>query len=228
MLIKQIAHNPNFMERTINSFGLIKKIKKQHVKEKTMKIKPSGLYHIVTISVCIFFFSQLQAHMIRLQEVDVTDFNADGQTDFADFIVFATAFGTQQVKFDLNKNGNVDFPDFLIFVVAFGKTGATISNNNSPNNDAPFTAQAFQHFDHKLNVRWDDNFVYIESDAVPDHQLMVGITAWNQQVVLPQPYQGDNAWQIPLNPKLSDTKIYANETLFRGAIGLAINGVPIF
>ncbi len=36
--------------------------------------------------------------------------------------------------------------------------------------------------------------------AFPIIPLMVGITAWQQQVPLPQKYFGENAWRIPLHP----------------------------
>jgi hypothetical protein len=63
---------------------------------------------------------------------------------------------------------------------------------------------------------------------MPDHRLMVGITAWNQQVPLPQPYTGSNAWRLPLKPRIAAKPVSASETLFRGSIAVAINGVPIF
>ncbi len=68
----------------------------------------------------------------------------------------------------------------------------------------------------------------VESNGMPEHQMMVGITSWQQQVPLPQPYAGTNAWHIPLKGALADTPISAKTALFRGAIALAINGVPIF
>ena len=46
--------------------------------------------------------------------------------------------------------------------------------------------------------------------------------------VPPQDYTGDNSWQIPLKPELSDSPIDTSVNLFRGAIAIAINGVPIF
>ncbi|MGJ8678574.1 MAG: YHYH protein [Akkermansiaceae bacterium] len=58
--------------------------------------------------------------------------------------------------------------------------------------------------------------------------MMTGITAWNQQVPLPQNYVADNAWKLPLYPKKSDNPISAKTSLFKGAIAVAINGVPIF
>ncbi len=86
----------------------------------------------------------------------------------------------------------------------------------------------FAAFKDKLQLRADDRFLYVGSDAFPDHPMMVGITAWQQQVPLPQPYTGKNAWRIPLTPKLADKPISAKTALLRGAIGLAVNGVPVF
>ena len=68
----------------------------------------------------------------------------------------------------------------------------------------------------------------IESTGLPEHQMMVGITNWQQQVPLPQAYSGANAWRIPLRGLLADNPISTKTALFRGAIALAVNGVPIF
>ena len=48
------------------------------------------------------------------------DFNNDGAVNFADFIAFAGAFGTESPIYDLDESGLVDFQDFLIFAVNFG------------------------------------------------------------------------------------------------------------
>jgi Raf kinase inhibitor-like YbhB/YbcL family protein len=68
----------------------------------------------------------------------------------------------------------------------------------------------------------------VESNGVPDHEMMVGITAWQQQVPLPQKYNGENAWRIPLNPVPAKEPMSAKNNFFRGAIAIAVNGVPIF
>ena len=68
----------------------------------------------------------------------------------------------------------------------------------------------------------------VESDGMPDHRMMVGITAWQQQVPLPQPYVGDNAWRIPRFPVPAAQSLSAKDHFFRGAIAMAVNGVPIF
>lgn len=81
-------------------------------------------------------------------------------------------------------------------------------------------------------MRADAHFLWIESDGLPHEPLaytpMVGITAWQQQVPLPQAYTGANAWRIPLKPELAQTPIDGRTSLRRGAIALAANGVPIF
>ena len=50
------------------------------------------------------------------------DFNGDGAVDFADFILFARAYGTADMRFDLDGNGTVGFGDFIAFVNAFEQT----------------------------------------------------------------------------------------------------------
>lgn len=106
--------------------------------------------------------------------------------------------------------------------------------------ETPSQAAPFKPFAPFVTTRWDDRWLYVESDGLPhqpgskpgtyvfSHALMVGITAWQQQVPLPQSYTGRNAWQIPLKPELADKPVSAKEQLFRGAIALAANGVPIF
>ncbi len=80
-----------------------------------------------------------------------------------------------------------------------------------------------------VNTFWDDDYFYVESNGIAHHEMMTGITAWQQQVPIPQCYVGANAWPIPLNPALADTVIPVDSIHFtRGAIAVAVNGVPIF
>lgn len=93
--------------------------------------------------------------------------------------------------------------------------------------NAPRTAKAFLPFP-KLDLRADDTFLYVGSNGLPDHPMMVGITAWQQQVPLPQNYFEDNAWRIPLKPVPAKEPAMIKGRFLRGAIALAVNGVPIF
>lgn len=86
----------------------------------------------------------------------------------------------------------------------------------------------FDSFAETVSTHNDDRYLYVESEGIPDHPMMIGIQSWQQQVPLPQFYFGENAWRVPLNPALADEPLSARTSLYRGAIALAINGVPIF
>lgn len=87
---------------------------------------------------------------------------------------------------------------------------------------APFAARG------EIQTRADGRHFFIESNGIPAHPLMVGITAWQQQVPLPQPYVGDNAWRIPLRPVPAAIPRTTKNAFLRGAIAVAVNGIPIF
>ena len=97
---------------------------------------------------------------------------------------------------------------------------------------APAQAEPFARFEPFVHTRWDDEWLYVESDGLPHapgtHPLMVGIRSWQQQVPLPQAYRGDNAWRIPMRPVPAVEPLSARTLFRRGAIALAANGVPIF
>ena len=95
-----------------------------------------------------------------------------------------------------------------------------------------FIDAAFVPFKPNVNTNWDTTYFYVESKGIPTtHNMMVGISnrGWQQQVPIPQCYTGSNAWPIPLNPVLATNPIPVDSIHFiRGAIALAVNGVPIF
>lgn len=79
-----------------------------------------------------------------------------------------------------------------------------------------------------VTTRCDERWFYVEANGIPDHPLMIGIRAWQQQVPLPQSYTGDNAWRIPLHPVPAAEPVTTKDRFLRGAIALAVNGIPIF
>ena len=93
---------------------------------------------------------------------------------------------------------------------------------------AAFLSGAFLPFAARVKTHADGASFFVESDGMPAHRMMVGITAWQQQVPLPQAYVGANAWQFPLQPEAATNPVSAKTHFFRGAIALAVNGVPIF
>lgn len=90
------------------------------------------------------------------------------------------------------------------------------------------TELGFEAFADSVKIHQDDQYLWVESNGLPDHPMMVGIKSWQQQVPTPQSYSRNNAWQLPLQPVLAEHPISAKTALYRGAIALAVNGVPIF
>lgn len=94
--------------------------------------------------------------------------------------------------------------------------------------ERPAQAAAFDAFAPGVAVRWDPRYLYVESHGLPAHPMMIGITAWQQHVPLPQAYTGANAWQIPLRPVPATNPLSIKGRFLRGAIAVAANGIPIF
>lgn len=95
----------------------------------------------------------------------------------------------------------------------------------------PPTADSLAGFDmfaDTVKVTRGGSWWLVESNGLPAHNMMVGIRSWQQQVPTPQPYSGSNAWKIPAAPVIAATPVSARTALYRGAIALAVNGVPIF
>lgn len=86
----------------------------------------------------------------------------------------------------------------------------------------------FATFAPQVKTRRNAQYLYVESEGLPAHPMMIGITAWQQQVPLPQAYTGANAWQIPLNPEPATSPVSIRGRFLRGAIAIAANGIPIF
>ncbi len=118
-------------------------------------------------------------------------------------------------------------PGILLVQAAANSQRAQIGGRSMRTN-RPVQAAAFEAFAPKVGVRWDEKFLFVEGSGLPSHNMMVGITAWQQQVPLPQSYTGDNAWRIPLAPVPAKEVISIKNRFLRGAIAIAANGIPIF
>jgi len=97
-----------------------------------------------------------------------------------------------------------------------------------PKTTTSFIDSAFSAFKPALSTNWDANYFYIASTGIPSHNMMVGITNWQQQVPIPQPYSGTNSWSIPLQPVYATTPLSTKTNLMKGAVAVAVNGIPIF
>ena len=71
----------------------------------------------------------------------------------------------------------------------------------------------------RVTVTCTDELVTLSSDTYPDHTLMTGITATNEQIPVP----GTWAPSMPLVPRGINGR-YSNDA----AVGIAVNGVPIY
>lgn len=86
---------------------------------------------------------------------------------------------------------------------------------------------AVKNFSSTVSIMCDSNWMYVSSLEIPNDEMMVGITGWNQQVPLPFVMSDvlSTMWKIPLKPIYSKT---TTATTGVGATALMINGVPVF
>lgn len=121
---------------------------------------------------------------------------------------------------------------FIIFIYAC-KTTETVTPTNPTTTtvtktDPAFVEMVFSTFKTIVKTRFDDTYFYVESEGIPLHNMMLGITNWQQQVPIPQGYTGTNAWSIPLKPELATTPLSLKTNFMSGAVAIAPNGIPIF
>ena len=107
------------------------------------------------------------------------------------------------------------------------KTKQAIAHLPVPANDIDFMTSVFGSFDN-VSTHHDDKYLYVESTGIPSHEMMTGITSWQQQVPIDQDYTNENSWVIPLQPELADEPLMAKDNFMKGAIAIAANGIPIF
>jgi hypothetical protein len=115
------------------------------------------------------------------------------------------------------------------------KTESTISpsnpstsTNTSTKTSISFLDSAFAPYKKTISTNYDETYYYVNSNGMPEHNMMVGITSWQQQVPIPQPYSGSNHWSIPLKPVYETTPLSTKTNFMKGAVALAVNGIPIF
>lgn len=86
---------------------------------------------------------------------------------------------------------------------------------------------AVKYFGSTVSIMCDTKWMYVSSLEVPNDEMMVGITGWNQQVPLPFIMSDvlSTIWKIPLKPVYSKT---TSPTTGVSATGLMVNGVPLF
>ena len=120
----------------------------------------------------------------------------------------------------------------VLFPIACKKdstSNTTVTPSTITKNDPTVMAAAFVPYKSLVTTRYDATYFYIDSPlGFPAHNMMVGITNWQQQVPIPQPYTGSNAWSIPLTSEVATTALSAKTNFMKGAMAIAVNGIPIF
>lgn len=138
-------------------------------------------------------------------------------------LLFYAGLPSNLVRKDVLTIGGVSV--VLLFLMGF----TTLKHRKMITTDPVSMDKAFAPWKNSIRTRWDANYFYVESNGIAEHEMMVGITAWQQQVPLPQCYTGTNSWMIPLNPVLATTPVPVSPQHFiRGAVAVAVNGIPIF
>ena len=112
----------------------------------------------------------------------------------------------------------------LVAAAGIGAPAAQPAGKGKPSTCAEHR-QAFKRFSAEVTTRCSGGLLYVSSNGLPDHEVMVGITRWIWQVPLPQPYVGENSLRIPLRPRVARQ---ITESTGKGAVGVAVNGIPIF
>lgn len=103
------------------------------------------------------------------------------------------------------------------------------SYSESPNaNDVNVMSAAFAPYAPHVSTSSNGTTFYVEADAIPNHDMMTGITAWIDQFPVYQKMSGNNSWQIPIAPSYSDAGYNIVDNFRKYAIGLAANGIAIF
>jgi hypothetical protein len=122
------------------------------------------------------------------------------------------------------------FSLFIITVVACKKSTDNVTTPITviPKTTTGFLDTAFAPFKPAISTSFDNTYYYVSSTGIPAHNMMVGITSWQQQVPIPQAYTGSNSWSIPLQPVYATTPLSTKSNLMKGAVAIGINGIPIF
>lgn len=109
-----------------------------------------------------------------------------------------------------------------------GNGNNNIDSNFIPKSSTSFIDSAFGPYKPLISTTWDTTYFYVNSGGIPSHNMMIGITSWQQQVPIPQAYSGTNHWSIPLQPVYAATPLSTRYNFMKGAVAIAVNGIPIF
>ena len=103
-----------------------------------------------------------------------------------------------------------------------------IYNQGIPHTSPTFIDSAFEPYKQSVSTNWDSNYFHVATNGFPNHNMMIGITNWQQQVPITQYYIDTNSWSIPLQPVYASIPLSTRTNFMKGAVAIAVNGIPIF
>ncbi len=131
---------------------------------------------------------------------------------------------------------SISFLFFITILIACSKsevattasTNTTTTSTFIPKTTSTFIDSAYTAFKPAVSTSFDNTYFYVASNGIPNHNMMIGITNWQQQVPISQAYSGSNSWSIPLQPAYATTPLSTKSNFMKGAVAIAVNGIPIF
>lgn len=150
------------------------------------------------------------------------DFDESGSVDFADFLLFISAFGSRagqekyEAKYDLDGNGEIAFSDFLIFASNFSKASSNLQSqltalsawlkipaSDRPErilkNEVPYQNMSSEEAQTAAQWLWEDLVANQQEERcgrLNEHRIAVGgySLRWIERVFGPEPEDGHALW----------------------------------
>ena len=122
----------------------------------------------------------------------------------------------------------VAIPTMAFMIIACKKSAGNIITTGIPKTSTGFMDSAFSPYKPAISTSWDATYFHVASNGFPNHNMMIGISSWQQQVPIPQYYTGSNSWSIPLQPEYAAIPLSTRTNFMKGAVAIAVNGIPIF
>jgi len=97
---------------------------------------------------------------------------------------------------------------------------STVASNSDAKSRCELITRSIREAGFPVTITCDDAYAYLASDTYPAHELMTGIVGSNEQIPVPA-----KNYVSPL--RLNPTKA-AKFTTIDAAVGVAVNGVPIY
>ncbi len=226
--------------KQVEGHFLMERAGKVFIEQKNGKIISAALNDFsfsnqTSLSRKIAFLKQINAENHVAEKQTTHTKPTEYQSFYSLILVAALALLLMLKKQNQNPKVAYLLGSFMLFIYACKTNEAEPTNtttNTTPTlskTDPSFIEKVFTPYKSEVKTRFDDTYFYVETEGIPQtHNMMVGITSWQQQVPIPQGYTGSNAWSIPLKPEFAASPLSLKTNFMKGAVAIAPNGIPIF